>query len=51
MFDSLSEAAGCDLLSKVFRARGYTIARNLQFREYGVEFHADGWDAKARVGF
>ena len=51
MFDSLSEAAGCDLLAKVFRARGYTIARNLQFREYGVEFHVDGWDAKARVGF
>jgi hypothetical protein len=51
MFDSLSEAAGCDLLAKVFRARGYTIARNLQFREYGVEFHIDGWDAKARVGF
>jgi hypothetical protein len=21
------------------------------FREYGVEFHADGWDPKARVGF
>jgi hypothetical protein len=21
------------------------------FREYGVEFHADGWDSKARVGF
>ncbi len=51
MFDSLSEAAGCELLAKVFRARGYTIARNLQFREYGVEFHVDGWDAKARVGF
>jgi hypothetical protein len=51
MFDSLSEAAGCDLLAKVFRARGYTIARNLQFREYGVEFHVDGWDVKARVGF
>ena len=27
------------------------IARNLLFREYGVEFHIDGWDAKARVGF
>lgn len=51
MFDSLSEAAGCELLAKVFRARGYAIARNLQFREYGVEFHVDGWDAKARVGF
>ena len=51
MFDSLSEAAGCDLLAKLFRARGYTVARNLQFREYGVEFHVDGWDAKARVGF
>ena len=51
MFDSLSEAAGCDLLAKVFRARGYTIGRNLQFREYGVEFHVDGWDPKARVGF
>ena len=51
MFETLSEAEGCDLLARVFRARGYAIVRNLQFREYGVEFHVDGWDAKARVGF
>jgi len=51
MSEFLSETEGCDLLTRVFRARGYTIARNLLFREYGVEFHIDGWDAKARVGF
>ena len=47
----LSETEGCDLLARLFRARGYAIARNLVFREYGVEFHVDGWDAKKRVGF
>ena len=51
MSEFLSETEGCDLLTRLFRARGYTIARNLPFREYGVEFHIDGWDAKARVGF
>lgn len=51
MADTLSEFDGCDLLARLFRARGYTIKRNQVFREYGVEFHIDGWDAKARVGF
>ena len=51
MSEFLSETEGCDLLTRLFRARGYTIARNLLFREYGVEFHIDGWDADARVGF
>ena len=51
MSEFLSETEGCDLLARLFRARGYAIARNLLFREYGVEFHVDGWDAKARVGF
>ena len=51
MSEFLSETEGCDLLARLFRARGYTIERNLLFREYGVEFHVDGWDAKARVGF
>ena len=50
-FDLLSETKACDLLARLFRARGYTIARNISFREYGVSFHIDGWDAKARVGF
>lgn len=27
------------------------LKRNVQFREYGVEFHIDGWDPQARVGF
>jgi hypothetical protein len=49
--DLLSETMACDLLARLFRARGYTIARNIPFREYGVSFHIDGWDAKARVGF
>jgi hypothetical protein len=49
--DLLSETKACDLLARLFRARGYTIARNIPFREYGVSFHIDGWDAKARVGF
>ncbi|MFM7137725.1 MAG: hypothetical protein ACKO1M_11745, partial [Planctomycetota bacterium] len=36
---------------RLFRARGFTVARNIPFHEYGVSFHIDGWDAKARVGF
>jgi hypothetical protein len=51
MSEFLSEIEGCDLLARLFRARGYAIERNLLFREYGVEFHVDGWDAKQRVGF
>jgi len=51
MSDTLSETKACDLLARLFKARGYTIARNLMFREFGVSFHIDGWDAKARVGF
>lgn len=51
MSDFLSETEGCDLLTRLFKARGFAIERNVLFREYGVEFHVDGWDAKARVGF
>jgi hypothetical protein len=51
MSEFLSETEGCDLLARLFRARGYAIERNIVFREYGVEFHVDGWDAKQRVGF
>lgn len=51
MSDTLSETAACNLLSRLFRSRGYAIERNVMFREYGVSFHIDGWDAKARVGF
>jgi hypothetical protein len=51
MSETLSEFDGCDLLARLFRARGYAIKRNQIFREYGVEFHIDGWDSKARVGF
>lgn len=51
MSEPLSEAAGCALLTKLFRARGYSIRRNVAFREKGIAFDIDGWDAKARVGF
>lgn len=51
MPETLSEFDGCDLLARLFRARGYAIKRNQTFREYGVDFHIDGWDPKARVGF
>ena len=51
MSDTLSELKACDLLTQLFRARGFKIERNVMFREYGVVFHIDGWDAKARVGF
>lgn len=51
MSEPLSEAAGCALLAKLFRARGYSIRRNVAFREKGISFDIDGWDAKARVGF
>jgi hypothetical protein len=50
-FDLLSETKACDLLARLFRARGFTIVRNIPFQEHGVSFHIDGWDAKARVGF
>jgi len=51
MADTLSEFEGCTLLARLFRRRGYAIERNVMFREYGVEFHVDGWDSTARVGF
>jgi hypothetical protein len=51
MPDPLSETKACDLIARLFRARGYAISRNMMFREYGVTFHIDGWDAKNRVGF
>lgn len=51
MSDILSETTACDLLARLFKKRGYAIMRNLMFREYGVSFHIDGWDAKKRVGF
>jgi len=51
MSDTLGEFEGCTLLARLFRRRGYAIERNVMFREYGVEFHIDGWDRKARVGF
>jgi hypothetical protein len=51
MPEQISETKACDLLTRVFKARGYAIKRNLDFHEYGVSFHIDGWDAKARVGF
>lgn len=51
MHDPLTEAEGCDLLARVFRKRGYAIKRNVVFKEYGVRFRVDGWDARARVGF
>lgn len=51
MSEPLSELEGCDLLARLFAARGYRLARNVVFREYGVTFHIDGWDAAARVGF
>lgn len=49
--DQLSETKACDLLARLFRSRGFDIARNIPFAEYGVSFHIDGWDSKARVGF
>lgn len=51
MHDPLSEAQGCKLLARVFKDRGYSIKRNVTFREYGAAFLLDGWDEKARVGF
>ena len=51
MPDTLSETKACELLARLFRARGYAVTRNIMFREYGVTFHIDGWDAKNRIGF
>ena len=47
----LDEAAGCDVLARVFAARGFSIQRDVTFSEGDVEFVADGWDPDARVGF
>lgn len=49
--DQFFETKACELLARVFRRRGYAIVRNVPFSEYGVVFHIDGWDPKARVGF
>jgi hypothetical protein len=51
MRDPLSEAEGCELLSRLFRDGGLAIRRNVTFDEFGVKFRIDGWDSKARVGF
>ena len=51
MPDTLSETKACDLIARLFRARGYAVTRNIMFREYGVTFHIDGWDTKSRIGF
>jgi hypothetical protein len=51
MHDPLSEAEGCELLSRLFRDSGLAIRRNVTFNEFGVKFRIDGWDAKSRVGF
>ncbi len=49
--DALSETKACELLARLFRARGYAVERNIPFAELGVSFHIDGWDPQARVGF
>lgn len=51
MADTLSESRACALLARLFEKRGYSIERNVPFRDLGVEFHCDGWDGKAKVGF
>jgi hypothetical protein len=51
MADPLSESRACTLLTRLFANRGYSIERNVPFRELGVAFDCDGWDPKARVGF
>jgi len=51
MADTISESRACALLTRLFTQRGYTIERNVPFREGGVSFDCDGWDRKARVGF
>ena len=51
MSDMLSETKACDLLTRLFKKRGYNVVRNVAFREYGVMFHIDVWDAAKRVGF
>lgn len=45
------EREGCAILTRVFEARGYQIARDVALELPGATFVADGWDAAARVGF
>lgn len=47
----LTEQEGCDVLARVFAARGLHIERDVFFEENGVSFTVDGWDRHARVGF
>ena len=49
MSETLSEFEGCTHLARLFRRRGYVIERNVMFREYGVEFHIDGWDKRPEL--
>ena len=46
-----NEFHACNLLAFLFETRGYRIERNVIFKEYGTNFHLDGWDETARVGF
>ena len=47
----LTEQEGCDVLARVFAARGFHVERDVFFDEAGVSFTVDGWDREARVGF
>jgi hypothetical protein len=47
----VKEEDGAALLFDRFTEAGYSIARNVRFREEGVDVELDGWDASARVGF
>lgn len=51
MADTVTERRACALLTRLFEKRGYTIERNVPFRDLGVTFDCDGWDRKAKVGF
>ncbi len=47
----ISGLCACLLLKHLFEQRGYRIEQNLIFNEYDTDFHIDGWDEEARVGF
>ena len=47
----LSENQSREILREIFEARGLQIAEDFPFRERGVAFSIDGWDAAKRIGY
>lgn len=47
----LSDAEAIKLIRKIFQEQGFPLQENVPFRADGVEFQADGYDPKHKIGF